>query len=130
MQIRELYHGTNGDNILRIIRQGIIMPNIDEKIFFSEGRFDSVLMHGPDEKRRSTFALKLRVTIPSEAVLQKTVTFGVDDTLVISTRTPLPVCVLELYIRQPGASVVKIIQAQQRLRSTCRPEAFPDSSRM
>ena len=62
MQNRDLFHGTTGDNILAILRKGAIWPDLDGKIYFSEWRFDSVLMHGADRRRASTFALKLRVT--------------------------------------------------------------------
>jgi hypothetical protein len=110
MQIRDLYHGTTGDNILQIIRSRLIMPNVDRKIFFSERNFDSVLMHGADTKRKATFAVKLRVTIPATAALQQVTTAGVADTLVVGTATPLQVQVLELYVRGPRASVVKTIR--------------------
>ena len=110
MQIRDLYHGTNGDNILQIIRQGTLAPNMDRKIYFSEQRFDSVPMQGADTKRKATSAVKLRVTIPSTAMLQKAATAGVSDTLIITTALPLPVQVLELYIRDPRASTFKTIQ--------------------
>ncbi len=110
MQIRDLFHGTNGDNILQIIRQGSLAPNAERKIYFSEQRFDSVLMHGPDTKRKATFAVKLRVTIPGTAALQKATTAGVSDTLIVTTALPLPVQVLELYVREPRASTVKTIQ--------------------
>ena len=62
MQVRDLYHGTNGDNILEIIRLGVLKPNTEDKLFFSEWRFDSVL-HGADSRRKAAFAVKLRVTI-------------------------------------------------------------------
>jgi hypothetical protein len=52
MQVRDLYHGTNGDNILEIIRLGVLKPNTEDKLFFSEWRFDSVL-HGADSRRKA-----------------------------------------------------------------------------
>ena len=67
METRDLFHGTNGDNILAIMREGLLRPNHEGKIYFSERRFDSVLMHGADMKRKATFAVKLRVTIPTSA---------------------------------------------------------------
>lgn len=110
MQIRELYHGTDGDNILEIIRQGTLRPNADRTIYFSERRFDSVLMHGADTKRNATFAVKVRVTIPTTAALQQAATPGVSDTLIVTTAVPLQVQVLELYVREPRASTVKTIK--------------------
>ena|ERR1700730_14452569 len=110
MQIRELYHGTNGDNILQIIRHGMLRPNAEGKMFFSEQKFDSVLMHGADTKRKATFAVKLRVTILTTAALQQAATAGVSDTLIVTTAMPLQVQVLELYVREPRASTVKTIR--------------------
>ncbi len=108
-QLRDLYHGTNGDNILEIIQHGSLAPGSGGKIFFSERRFDSVLMHGADKRRNATFAVKLRVTIPSTASVRQTVTPGVADTLVVTTTTALPAEVLELYVRQPHATTVQTI---------------------
>jgi hypothetical protein len=110
MQIRDLYHGTTGDRILQIIRFGLIRPNVDGKIYFSERRFDSVLMHGADLNRKATFAVKLRVTIPATDALQQAATAGVPDTLIVATTMPLQAQVLELYIREPRATVVKTIR--------------------
>jgi hypothetical protein len=109
MQVRELYHGTDGDNILGIIRSRSVMPNRDGKIFFSENNFSSVLMHGPDEKRKASFALKLRVTIPNHATLTRKSTDGVTDTLEVSTAVSLHADVLELYVRDlPSGRVTTI----------------------
>ena len=116
MQIRDLYHGTNGDNILAIIRLGVLKPNADGKLFFSEWRFDSVLMHGADARRKAAFAVKLRVTIALPAALQQAATAGVSDTLIVSTTIPLPVQVLELYVREPRASIVKTIRGMVEIK--------------
>jgi hypothetical protein len=115
MQIRELYHGTNGDNILEIIRGGELKPNSEGRIYFSEARFDSVLMHGADTKRNATFAVKLRVTIPPTAGLERSRTPGVVDTLVIRTPVPVRVDVLELYVREPRAAVFKTVKGKQEI---------------
>ena len=115
MQIRELFHGTNGDNILKIMRQGSLTPDAERRIFFSEQRFDSVLMHGADTKRKATFAIKVRVTIPSAASQQRTATPGVSDTLIVTTHAPLQAEVLELYVRQPRASAVTIIKGRAEI---------------
>jgi hypothetical protein len=116
MQIRDLYHGTSGDNILEIIRLGALKPNADGKLFFSEWRFDSVLMHGADMRRKAAFAIKLRVTIAPPAALQQAPTAGVTDTLIVSTTMPLPVQVLELYVREPRASSVKTIRGMVEIK--------------
>src|SRR5262249_40689546 len=116
MQVRDLYHGTNGDNILEIIRVGVLKPNADGKLFFSEWRFDSVLMHGADMRRKAAFAIKLRVTIVPPASLQQMATAGVSDTLVVSTTMPLRVQVLELYVREQRASNITIIRGAAEIK--------------
>ena len=88
MSTRELFHGTNGDNILNIMDQGQMIP-ADGKLFFSESRPDSVLMHGADIKRKLTFAVKVRVQIPDTAALDRHSTPGVQDTLVLKTNAPI-----------------------------------------
>jgi hypothetical protein len=110
MQIRDLYHGTNGDNILQIIRSGSMMPNADGKVYSSERSFDSVLMHGADERRNATFAVKLRVTIPGTAAVHRAATASVADTLIVTTSSPLKVQVLVLYVREPRASFLKTVE--------------------
>jgi hypothetical protein len=114
MQTRDLYHGTTGDNILEIIRQGRLRPAAG-KIYFSERRFDSVFMHGADRKRKATYAVKMRVTIPTAASLQQAATAGVSDTLIITTEMPLQVQILELYIREPRGSTVTTIRGAREI---------------
>ncbi|MFN0100932.1 MAG: hypothetical protein ACKV2U_02460 [Bryobacteraceae bacterium] len=114
--MRELYHGTNGDNILDIIRDGAILPNGEGKVYFSEQRFESVLMHGADRVRSATFAVKLRVSIPTGNAVQKLATPGVSDTLIVTTTAPLQCQVLELYIRKPFASAVKTVRGISEIR--------------
>jgi hypothetical protein len=116
MQVRDLYHGTNGDNILEIVRLGFLKPNTEGKLFFSEWRFDSVLMHGADLRRKAAFAVKLRVTIAPPAVLQQVATAGVSDTLIVSTTMPLRVQVLELYVRESRSSAVKTIRGTSEIK--------------
>lgn len=112
MDVRNFYHGTSGDTILRIIRERLVRPNSDSKIFFSERSFESVLMHGADVKRKETYAIKVRVTIPEGVTLQRSATPGVADTIVAVTSSPLPAEVLELYIRPPRGAAVRIIQGE------------------
>lgn len=56
-------------------------------------------MHGADAKRKLTFAVKLQVHVPANATFQRKPTPGVDDTLILTSRVPVRVDVLELYVR-------------------------------
>jgi hypothetical protein len=109
-RVRSLYHGTDGDTILAIIRERSMKPSADGTIFFSEFRFESVLMHGADTKRKVTLAVKVSVEIPPDATVEKGATPGVADTLVVRTTAPLSVVVLELYVRQPRGTSVQTIR--------------------
>jgi hypothetical protein len=109
METRELYHGTTGDNILQILRYRQMRPNAEGKIFFSQRRYDSVLMHGADKKRMLTFAIKARVHVPEGATLDLGATPGVADTLVLNTTGPVTAEVLDLYVRKPRASQVETV---------------------
>jgi hypothetical protein len=115
MQFRELYHGTNGDNILNIIDTGMIRPNESGNIFFSQSSFEKVLMHGPDSKRKATFAVKLLAIIPPTATCQSKATHGVPDTLVVTTGAPLDVVVQELYVREPRGTTIKTITGKENI---------------
>jgi hypothetical protein len=99
MDIRQLFHGADGDKILGILARREILPNAAGEIFFSERRPDSVFMHGADMRRRASFAVRLQVSVPPGAEQVRKSTPGVLDTLVIKTARPLATAVLELYVR-------------------------------
>jgi hypothetical protein len=105
--IRTLFHGTDGDSILQLLKTRQMHPDSEGKMFFSENKYESVLMHGADLKRKLTFAVKLQVNVPNGTVLQKMTTPGVTDTLVLVSRVPIRVEVLELYVRRPRATAVE-----------------------
>ena len=113
MKIYDLFHGTDGDAILSIIRDSSIRPSSDHKIFFSE-RFDDALQHGADLKRKLTFAFKAQVSLPSTASLERTSKPGNPLTVIVTTTMPVPATILELYVRTPhqqGLQVVKGLAA-------------------
>ena len=105
--IRTLFHGTDGDSILQLLKTRQMQPDSEGRIFFSENKFESVLMHGGDLKRKLTFAVKVQVHVPNDAALHRKATPGVDDTLVLITRIPVRVDVIELYVRRPRAGAVE-----------------------
>ena len=109
MKIYELYHGTDGDSILSIIRDASMRPNTEHKIFFSE-RFDDALQHGADLKRKLTFAFKAQVTLPGTASLERTTKPGNPLTVIVTSSAPLPTTVLELYVRTPHQQHLDIVK--------------------
>lgn len=119
MKIYDFYHGTDGDSILNIIRDGSMRPNDERKVFFSE-RYEDALQHGGDLKRKLTFAFKAQVTLPSTASLERTSKPGNPLTVIVTSTAPLPTTILELYVRTPhqqGLRVVKGLAAIKQLLS-------------
>ena len=100
MNTEILYHGANGDSILAIVTTKFMLPGAG-KIFFAMHKWESALMHGADTRRKASFAIKVRVEIPPDAVKTRTATPGVADTVIVETRRGLRAEVLELYVRKP-----------------------------
>jgi hypothetical protein len=125
LQSLQLFHGTNGDNILEIIRTGKMLPSSDGKLFFSQFDWTQVLQHGPDTKRKATFVIAVTVQIPPTAKTQSIPTPGAMNTLVVLTTVPIAVEVKELFIREPhGSTAQRIVGAgaiAQYLRSRVAP---------
>jgi hypothetical protein len=69
-------------------------------------------MHGADMRRKMTFAVKVRVSIPPEATIERAATAGVADTLIVTTPRPLIAEILELYVRQPGSGTAKNVKGR------------------
>jgi hypothetical protein len=96
----EYFHGTNGDNILNIIEKGQLFPGKNQKIFLGRYSWESCMMHGPDRNRHASFVIKVRI-VPADDVRRIfRETHGVCDAVEIQTDKPMPVEVLEMYVRR------------------------------
>jgi hypothetical protein len=104
MNTRQIYHGANGDKILSIIRTGKMNPDRQNEIFVSDISYDRarLFMHGADTRRKAAFVIKIEATIPPGLSSYRKPTPGVPNTLVLVTSVPIPVKVLELYVRKQG----------------------------
>lgn len=116
MKTYELYHGTNGDSILSIMRDGLMRPNAQHQTFFSE-RFEDALQHGGDLKRKLTFAFKAQVVLPSAASLERTAKPGNPLTVIVNCTTPLPTTLLELYVRTPHQQHLQVLKGTPAIKS-------------
>ena len=96
----EYFHGTNGDNILNIIEKGQLFPGKNQKIFLGRYSWESCMMHGPDRKRRASFVIKVRIIATDDVRTIFRETHGVRDAVEIQTDKPIPVEVLEMYVRR------------------------------
>lgn len=93
------FHGASGDTILQIIDSGQLRPGKDNTVFLGRYNWQSCMMHGPDRKRKASFVIKVAIGQMQD---QRTIfreTHGVRDTAMIQTDQPIPVEVLELYVR-------------------------------
>jgi hypothetical protein len=112
-----LFHGTPAGNILEILRIGKINPGNDGKVYFSRFNPEWVFQYGADRSRGASFVLKLKVFIPDGLEKEYTTRPGVDHTLIIPTRDPLAVEVLELYIRRSKPFAIETIRGSLAIRS-------------
>jgi len=123
MAAQELYHGTKGDNVLRILRGGVIRPK-DGQIFFckQDSQLQTLFVHGADASRDAAFVIKVKVHIPGHDQLKPRVTPGVPDTWVLTTSTPVKAEIEALLIRrrpgQPFATVTGFAESNNVLHLT------------
>jgi hypothetical protein len=115
MKTYELYHGTNGDNILSILQEGLMRPSAQHKVFFSQ-KFEDALQHGGDLKRKLTFAFKAQVVLPSVASLERTSKPGNPLTVIVDSIAPLPTTILELYVRTPHQQHLQVVKGAAAIR--------------
>jgi hypothetical protein len=111
-----VFHGTNGDHILDIIRDGSMRPDSGHEIYFSAANED-VFAHGADRKRNAAFGLKVRITLPAGASQRRENRPGNPQAIIVTSGQPVPAEVLELYVRAPGASKYETIQGVESIKA-------------
>jgi hypothetical protein len=116
-QTLELFHGSQANNILSILSGGCMRPDAMKHVYFS-ARFDDALQHGTDRKLRASFAFRAQVTIIDGATMQRVSVPTNPLTVLITTDLPLPVKILELYVRlgTVGAFELKRIQGAEAIK--------------
>jgi hypothetical protein len=87
-------------------------PDSQGRVFLSLQR-DAVF--GADTKRNAAFVIKIRVTIADGANAKDTVTHGVNHTVIVTTKSPVKVQVLELYVREARASTIATIKGASEI---------------
>jgi D-alanyl-D-alanine carboxypeptidase len=125
MPTQELYHGTKGDSVLRILRERLIRPK-DGQIFFckQESQLHTLFVHGADVSRDAAFVIKVKVHIADHDQLKPRVTPGVSDTWVLASSTPVKAEIEALFIRprpgQPVETVTGRTEINNRLQAMGR----------
>jgi len=118
MPIEVLYHGTNGDNALRILRQGIMRPR-DGRIFFCkhESQLPTLFMHGADTSRHAAFVIRAKVHIPAHDQFKAVATPGVPDTWVLRTHAPVKAEIDALLIRRKPGELVSTVTGPREINN-------------
>jgi hypothetical protein len=88
--------------------------NRNGEISFPSTASNSVLIHGGDQKRRLTLAVKMRVFILPGVDLVGKPTKGILDTLILKTSNTVRVEAIEMYVRRPRAIALKPSEAKRR----------------
>jgi len=108
MPIQELYHGAEADEILSIIKEGLIRPHGGE-IYFGkqESQYPALFQYGADTSRGARFVIKLRVEVPDACNLRPFARHGAPrDAWKLETNSPLKAEVLRLFVQQkPGSPI-------------------------
>jgi hypothetical protein len=111
----EVFHGTDGDNILSIIRDGSMRPDSNHEIYYSI-RFEDVLAHGADSKRKAAFGFKARIQLPAGASQRRESRPGNPIAIIVTTALPLPTEILELYVRPANSTSMEIVRGIEAIK--------------
>ena len=112
----EVFHGTDGDNILSIIRDGSMRADLNHEIYYSV-RFEDVLVHGADSKRKAAFGFKARITLPAGASQRRESRPGNPIAIIVTTALPVPAEILELYVRPARATGVETVRGAEAIKA-------------
>ena len=111
MNILDVYHGTKGDDILTIIKRGVLRPNKSGEIYFVQHDVTGAMQYGVDESRMACYAIRVRVEVPLTATMEQLERSGAPrDTLRVTTPLPIKAEVTEMYIRTPGQAQLRTIK--------------------
>jgi hypothetical protein len=115
MNTKELYHGTKADNILSIMKEGLIRPN-NGKIYCarSESEYPTLFQYGADTSRGAAFVIKVRAELLDNSRFKAVSRPGAPrDAWALETGLPLKVEVLKLYVRIRPGEPVRTLEAPQ-----------------
>lgn len=116
MSAQILFHGANGDNILNIIRDGSMRPDANHEIYFSATHEDT-FAHGPDSKRKASFGFKAQVNLPAGASQRREWRSGNPLSVIVTSALPVPVELLELYVRPARGTTYETIRGVQAIKT-------------
>ena len=93
-------------------------PDQAHQVYFTS-QFDDALQHGVDMPLGASFAFRAEVTIIGGASVQRVARPGNPVTTLVTTVLPLPIKILELYMRlgRVGEFELKKVQGAEAIRA-------------
>jgi len=126
MATMELYHGTKADNILSILREGVVRPQNGE---IYVGRFESqfhwLFQYGADTSRSAAFVIKIRAHLPENCSPKRVSRPGAPaDAWVLETNVPIRVEVLQLFVRHRPGEPIEVKNGPREIGNYLQPKEF------
>jgi hypothetical protein len=126
MAIHEFFHGTKADNILNILRDGVIRPQHGE---IYVGKFESqshwLFQYGADTSRSAAFVVKLRAHLPENCSPKRVSRAGAPaDAWVLETDAPVRVEVLQLFVRRRPGEPIEVKNGPLEISNYLHPREF------
>ena len=122
MRILDVYHGAKGDDILKIVQEGVFRPSLGGEIYFVEYDVGEAMQYGADTSRMAFFAIRARVRVPMTATIEKLDRPGAPQhTLKVTTSLPLQAEVSEMYIRKARGSHLQLIRGSSEIVKALKP---------
>jgi uncharacterized protein DUF5675 len=123
---QEFYHGAKADNILSILREGVIRPQ-HGKIYVGrfESQFHNLFRHGGDDSRKAAFVIKIRAHVPENCSPKRATGLGAGpDDWVLETGTPIRVEVLQLFVRHKPGEPIEVKNGPTEIGNYLQPTEF------
>jgi hypothetical protein len=125
MRSEDLYHGTNGDHILGIMRQSLMTPTNGEIFFVKhDSEVHTCFVHGADAVRSAAFVVKVRVEFPDNIPFKAEPRHGNRDAWVLKTTSPVRAQVLKLFVRFRPGQPMQTVDGAAKIREYLEPKPF------
>jgi|SRR5262249_30959955 len=126
MAIQEFFHGTNANNILSILREGVIRPH-QGAIYI--GRFESqfhwLFQYGADTSRGAAFVIKVRAHLTGTCAPKRVSRPGAPvDAWVLETNMPIRVEILQLFVRHRPGEPIEVKNGPTEIGAYLQPKEF------
>ena len=125
MRSEEVFHGTNGNHILEILKQGSMMPMNGEICFVKhESELHTCFVHGADQVRSAAFVVKVRIEFPENTHFRAEPRHGNRDTWVLKATSPVRAQVLKMFVRFRPGQPIHIVESAPKIREYLEPKPF------